>query len=268
MALITLKDLEKTLEDTRTTLLAATNGDGIVSRADLRRLQQETEDPVKRRFVEFFHAFLIKLENRPRMRVTEEVIDRGIAFIQEEIIPHFEMKVHFTTHTNQKIAQIHKSAFPMAMELIRYTADKVTLSPQEVSEQIAQLSEGLFFDDYGSEAAIAIEATYLKHPNTPLTPSSFNEALGVAPDTIESEISIFDPADRVLLSFIDKHLAFGLADRARSVVELMQANLRDITVIIRGEEFNPVFESEHPVYVLGVGVNGDLAGFSSAVVWT
>ncbi len=268
MALITINDLLNTLEDTRTTLLSAANGDGMVSRADLKQLLQQTEDPLRRRFLEFFYGFLFKLENKPRMRVTREVIDTGISFIQDQIIPHVEIKSSFTSHTIQKIAQISDFAYPLAMELIRYTAENVILSPQEVSEQIAPLTEGLVFDDYGSEAAIPIETFFLEHPVSLLTPDSFTKALGLAPDTMESEISRFDPAERVLLSFIDYHVALGLGDRARSVVELMQENLRDFTVIIRGEDFNPVFESNHPVYVVGMGLDGDLAGFSSFVVWT
>lgn len=268
MALIKISDLSKTLDDTRATLLAATNGDGLVSRADLRRLLEQTKDPIQSRFLESFYGFLIKLEDRPRMRVTEDVIDRGIAFIQDEIIPNFEIKTSFTERTNQEIAQVHKAALPMAMELIRFTADNVILTPREVSEQIAQLTEGLFFDDYGSEAAIPIESFYLAYTNDTISPRAFSEALGLDPDEPKGIVARFDSADRVLLTFVEQHVFNGLADQAQSVVDLMQENLSDLAIIVLGEDNHPDLEANHPVYVVGIGPNGDLAGFESVVIWT
>ncbi len=268
MASVKFSDLLNTLDATRTTLLAAANGDGIVSRADLKNLLRQTEDPLKKRFLEFFFGFLVKLEDRPRMRVTEAIIDKGIAFIQEQIIPHFEIKENFTQSTNQQIAETHAAAFPMAMELIRFTANQSTLSPKAVSDQIAEFSEGLLFDDYGSEAAIGIEAFFLEHPDGTLTPASFVQALGVDPNTPKGTVSRFDPADGVLLTFVDQHFHSGKADQAKKLVDLMQSHLEDLTIIVMGEDNHPDLESNHPVYVVGVGPNGDLAGFQSVVIWT
>ncbi len=266
MALL-IDDLENTLNNTRETLLSATNGDGIVSRDDMERLLEQTEDPSEKRFLQFFYDFLIQLINRPRMRVTEEVIDEGITFIQEEIIQNFEIKQRFTVDTNQKIAQIHELALPMATELITFTAENVILTPREVSTRIAELQEGLFFDDLGSEAGIPIESFFVEHTGPDLTPTSFVTALGLIPDTPQAYASRFRSAEEVLQRFIEKHEP-DLADKARAVVELMEANLSDLTVIVLGEEYLPEYESNHPTYVVGMGLNGNLAGFESAVVWT
>jgi len=268
MAQINLTDLSNTLEHTRTTLLSAMNGDGIVSRADLKRLFEATEDPTKQRFLEFFYDFLIKVENRPRMRVTEEVIDKGIAFIQTQIIPYFEIKEQLSLSTRQQIAQLHEAALPIAMELIRTTVQDVRLTPQEVYDQIAPLTAGLLFDDYGSEAAIAIEPFFLEHPAQPLSPISFTHALGVDPGTPKGKVERFESADRVLLTFVEQHVRSGLSHRAQSLVELMQAHLNDLKIIILGEDNHPDLESNHPVYVVGMGQNGNLAGFESVVIWT
>ncbi|MEO1654052.1 MAG: hypothetical protein AAFU64_10930, partial [Bacteroidota bacterium] len=203
MALIKITDLQNTLEDTRKTLLSATNGDGIISRDDLKVLLEQTEDPLQKGFIDFFYHFLIKLEDRPRMRVTEEVIDRGIRFIQEQIIPHFEIKDSFSLPTQEKIAQVHKAALPMAMNLIRHTANQVLLSPLEVSQEIASLSEGLFFDDYGSEAAIGIESFFMEYPPEPFSPRLFVETLGIHPDTPRGQVARIEPANRALLTFIE-----------------------------------------------------------------
>lgn len=268
MTLIKIIDLINTLEDTRMVLLSATDGDGIVSRADLKRLLQQTKDPMKSRFLEFFYSFLLKLENRPRMRVTEEVIDKGMAFIQEQIIPNFEIREHFTDSTNQKIAAIHEWAFPVAMTLLRIAGNNATLSPKEVSEQIASLTEGLFFDDYGSEAAMPIDSFFLEHPDPILTPDSFTTALGVDPTTPKGTVARFDPAGEVLITFVEQHLGSKLYNQARTLVDLMKENLQEHTIIVMGEDNHPDLESNHPVYVLGIGKNGDLAGFKSTVIWT
>lgn len=268
MAPIKISDLTHTLEDARKTLLTAANQDGIVSRADLKSLLAQTEGPLQSRFLEFFYNFLLKLEDRPGTRVTKNVIDRGIAFIQEQIIPNFEIQDHFTPLTKQEIAQIHKAAFPIAMELIRATNSTLVLSPQEVSEQIAHLKEGLFFDDYGSEAAIPIEPFFVEHTEMKLSAESFVKALKLDPNTPKGTIARYESADRAFLTFVEQHLASGLAQQAQMVVDLMKTHLADHKVIIVGEDNHPDLESNHPVYVLGIGHNGNLAGFESVVIWT
>ena len=268
MATIKINDLFNTLEDTRSILLQASNDDGMVSRADLQNAIQQAEEPLQRRFLAFFYGFLRKLENRPRMRVTEEVIDRGITFIQEQIIPTFEINETFSMATKQEIAQIHETAFPMAMELIRITQSNSLFTPLEVAEHIAQLTEGLYFDDYGSEAAIPIEAVHIEHQNPTLTPDSFIQALEIPPNDPLSKVERFEPADRTFLTFIEQHFRDGLSNRAQTIVELMQTHLKNPQVIILGADNNPALGSEHPVYVVGIGHNHHLAGFKSVVIWT
>lgn len=268
MASTKIADLFNTLESTRNTLLSATKGDGMLSRADFKALIQNTKDDNKSRFLALFYHFLIKLENRPKMRVTEEVIDRGLAFIQAQIIPHFEIKTEFSAETIKKISETHPSAFPIAMELIRNVQQPELLSPKEVSTQIDPLSEGLLFDDYGSEAAIAISAFFLEHPETQLSPESFAKALGVDPNTPKGKVERFDPADQVLLTFVEQHQGTAQADQAKKVAALMQDNLENLTIIVLGEDNHPDLESEHPVYVFGLGQDGNLAGFESVVIWT
>jgi len=267
MALLTINDLENALEKTCETLLAAANEDGIVSRDDFQNLLEQTEDILERAFLDHFYNFLIQLEDRSGVRVTRAVIDNGIAFIKKQIMPNFEVKLRFTQKTNQKIAQINALAFPMAEELLKITDYRQTLSPREVSEQIGEYTGELFFDDLGSEAAIPITTFFLEHSSPDLSPKSFVEALGLNPDEPKGIVSRFEAADLILQRFIDKHDE-QLAAKARAVVELIEENLSDLTVIVLGEEYTPVYESNHPVYVIGIGLNGNLAGFESTVIWT
>lgn len=267
MALITINHLENVLATTCDTLLSAANGDGIVSREDFQRLLEQTEDATEKAFLEHFYNFLIQLEDRSNVRVTQEVIDSGIAFIKKEIMPNFEVKLRFTQKTNQRIASINELAFPMAEELLKITDYRQTLSPLEVSEAIGQYTGELFFDDLGSEAAIPITPFFLEHSSPVLSPKSFVEALGLNPDEPKAIVSRYESAELILQRFIDKHDE-ALKPKARGVVELMEENLSDLTAIVLGEEFTPEYESNHPVYVVGIGGNGNLAGFDAFVIWT
>jgi len=267
MALITINALEHTLEKTCDTLLSAANGDGIVSRDDFQRLLDDTEDVMEKAFLEHFYNFLIQLEDRSGVRVTRAVIDNGAAFIKEQIMPNFEVKLRFTQQTNQKIAEINALAFPMAEELLKITNYRQTLSPREVSEQIGQYTGELFFDDFGSEAAIPIAPFFLEHSNPSLSPKSFVEALGLNPDEPKGIVSRFEAAELILQRFID-YQNDELKPKARAVVDLMEENLSDLTAIVLGEDYTTVYESNHPVYVVGIGLNGNLAGFDSTVIWT
>lgn len=111
-------------------------------------------------------------------------------------------------------------------------------------------------------------ATFLEHPASTLSPDSFTTALGVDPTTPKGKVERFESADMVLLTFVEQHAQFGLFDRAQTLVALMQAQLSSLKVIVLGEDNHPDLDSNHPVYVLGIGQSGDLAGFKSVVIWT
>jgi hypothetical protein len=48
----------------------------------------------------------------------------------------------------------------------------------------------------------------------------------------------------------------------------MIPNWSDLIAIVFGEDYTPVYESNHPVYIVGIGWNGNLAGFDAVVIWT
>ncbi len=268
MAKITLQDLWNTLEDTRATLLEAGGQDGMVSRKDFQTLIEQQPSEKHKSFLQFFYTFIRQLEDRPYMRVTAEVIERAITFIEEQIIPNFEIADQFSNQANQKIAQMHDAAYPMALNLIRITQEKKELDTFEVAEEISLYTESLFFDDFGSEAGEPIEAFYQEANIFELTEATFAEALELDPKDPKEKIVRFAPADEALLNFVAQHFRFGLADKADAIVELMNTFLTQITVIILGEDYNPEVPPQHPVFVVGIGKDGNLAGFKSQVIWT
>lgn len=271
MAVLSINDLRNRLAATRKTLLSATDGDGIVSRDDFERLQGQIEDQVERNFLRaFYHEFLLRFEDKSGVRVTEALIDRGIQFVEEQVLAHVSIEVNSTLRTQEEISLKHDAAFLMAQELINFTSHKVILSPQAVSEKIGGLSEGLFFDDMGSEAGIEISPFFLEHPTQEVSAESFIAALGLDPHTpqaVVSRLSHFYSAELILHNFIDR-TSTNLIDQAREVIELMEENLENFKVIVLGEANLGAYDSNHPVYVFGSGKNGNLAGFESRVIWT
>lgn len=269
MARIQLKDLNNNLDWAKAKLLEAAEKDGIVSRQDFRDLLETLEDGSKARFLELLYQFFRKLEDdRPRMRVTREVIEHGVAFIKEEILPQFEIADFFTVVAKQDISNIHAYALPLANQLRRTAEDGKGLLAEDVANRIATFTADLFFDDFGSESSAPIEAFYQTAELEELTPTGFAESLGLDPDNPADVIASFTEADEAFMVFIDQHYRFGLAEKAIAIVDLMQANLQQAHVIILGEDYNPSVPDEHPTYVVGVGKDGGLAGFRTMVVWT
>lgn len=266
MALVKINDLSQILAETRTALISSTKGDGMLSREDIKNLLEATKNPLKKQFFESFYEFLFKLDYKPRKRITEALIDRGIHFIQEEVIPYLELNIHLGPKDQESISSLHESAFPLTKALFKLTSREVLFSPEEVYEGIEELARGeLFFDEFGTEEAQPIEAFFEAYSGPSISPLAFVEALGLEPYIPENEVTYFDSADFVLKDFVDKHTQAGLSNRARAVVELMKENLRDFRVIIFGSRGYPTPRTNYPIYVVGMGVDGNLAGFSSSI---
>ncbi|MCI5084230.1 MAG: nuclease A inhibitor family protein [Saprospiraceae bacterium] len=266
---MTLRNLMEQLDQLAETLKSAGGKDKQLSRKDFRALIDATHSPAQAHLMEIFYSFLWKLEARPRMRVTHEVIDNGVAFIKEQILPEFEIAEVFSTRTEQTIAQVHPSAWPMANQLVRATEEDLYLTAKQVAGRISKLTEGLFFDDFGSEGSEKIEAFYLDaNMEELLTEASFASALNLNLDNPLEKIERFVEIGDTLDVFVEQHVRFGRDQQAASIVQLMEENLLDIRVIILGEDYNPAVPADHPTYVVGLGKNGDLAGFKTQVIWT
>ncbi len=269
MAHITFQDVLNTLEASKQKLLAAGGEDKQVSRDDLKRLLEEESSEQERAFLRLFYRFLRILEgDRPRMRVTEEVLENGTQYIQQQLLPLFEISDTFTSLTNQKLVRLKPAAYPLAMELLRTTRENTKMTTKEVAELISENTSNLFFDDFGSESSEPIEAFYLEANLEAITPETFRETLDLSLTDPKDTIARFESADKALLIFIEQHFRFGLAEQARSIVDTMKANLDQLSVIILGEDYNADVPAEHPVFVIGLGMDGDLAGFKSQVIWT
>ena len=275
MAALSFQSLQLQLNAVKSLLLAAGGKDGVVSRRDLKNLIERETSEELRAFLQLFYHFLIKLENRSGVRVTESVIENACKLIEEQVFPMLEIQTELTEEVRSNIVQVHPSALALTNQLFRLTGNaqgtygsSMSLSTKEVSAKIAQHTEGPFFDDFGSEASIAITAFYQEASIKHLNPGSFAEALSLKPEDPAEKVERFELADEALMNFVDMNEQFGYGNQARQIRDLMKDHLTQLSIIIIGEDGNSRVASEHPVYVVGVGVDGDLAGFRSTVVWT
>ena len=269
MTRISFQNVLDILEETKQQLIEAGGKDKQISNEDFRKLIEAEPDRQKRAFLRIFNTFLrIIGGDRPRMRLTHQVLEDGLSYIKNELLPHFEIADTFTTLTNQKLAQLKPAAFPFAMELLRTTREQAKLSTAEVAELIGNNVVDLFFDDFGSEASEPIQPFFQEASLEALTAETFRKALNLKEGDPKEAIARFEPADEPLRVFVEQHAPFGLQQKAAFIVELMQQNLTDLSVIILGEDYNADVPPNHPVYVVGIGKDGDLAGFRSEVIWT
>jgi len=265
---LTLLDLQNALNRIRQQLLIAAGKDGMVSKNDLRQVMDEAATETERLFYRVFYNFIKDLENRPNMRVTEEVIDQGIQFIEERLFPHFELTSQFSEKAAQQLHAAHPQGYSLSVQLQRLASQMILPSTRMIAERIAQLTDGLIFDDFGSEADQPIKSFYLEADLQELTPKTFVTAMGLDPEDPKNAVARFVDAEEAFWLFIDLQRFTKKITEAQQIVDLMRTSLVRNSVIILGEDYNPEVPPQHPVYVIGLGSDGDLAGFESQVIWT
>ncbi len=146
--------------------------------------------------------------------------------------------------------------------------EKVVMDTLALTQKIQELTKDLFFDDMGSEGSEPVEAFYAEAGLKELTPATFSSFLELQEADPADEIAHFETATAVLETFVNYHQPFGLAEQAYQLVELLETHLKDLHIIILGAPNHPDVPSKHITYVLGLGSDGDLAGFTTRVIWT
>lgn len=265
MPRLTVQDLYNTLRQAAEDFRAAAGSDGQLSRQDFNRIIEDKEGN-ERALLEAFYQFL-REEDRSNMRITRAVLDKSVQFIQEKIITQYELAPGGLSQTETKALQaLGEDTLPLGFQLKRAAFGATYISPMEIFEQIKTYTPELFFDDIGSEGSEAIEAVHIAANITDLTPESFAKALKLNLGDPNEAIARFVPAEAHFTKFISQHYSFDLDAKALAIVNIMQENLRQNSVIVLGEDNEA--PPAHPVYVVGVADDGSLVGFKSQVIWT
>lgn len=154
------------------------------------------------------------------------------------------------------------------MEFTKIKSKVSRYSAAEVAELIGNNVIDLYFDDLGSERSVPLHA-FFQEANLPnLTTANFQEALNLSTEDPSQAIIRFEPLNDTLTYFIDQHIALGFAEKAKFIADLLTQHLDQLKLVVLGEDVEPKVSSQHPVYVVGLDSNGNIAGFQSMVVWT
>lgn len=267
MARLIVQDLIYAIEKAAKELLAAAGSDGMISKDDIRRKLDEQQG-VQRGILEAFYDFL-RDEDQPRMRVTRTVIEEGIAFVKEKLIPQFElMPGGLSEEETKAMNALHVDAPVLGSRLKQAAFGENYLSAQKIFEQIARESQDLFFDYQGSESAQPIEAVLIPASLTQLTKETFATVMNLNQDDPLELIDRFVSAEPFFPIFIEQHTSPELASKATTIADLMRNNLRQNSIFILGKDYDPNVPPQHPVYVVGLADDGNLVGFKSQVIWT
>lgn len=267
MLKVNLAQLDAALDQAATNILEAAGDDPFVSRKDIRDKLKTLDGNIKI-LTDTLYRFILEREGEVNVRVTKKDVDAALEVVRGEIFPLLAIDSSVIREEDQggltEIAK--KTALPLTFGLYDTANESAVIPAEEVFQIIKDNQEGLFLDNFGSEAGIPISAIHIEGPVADLTAETLSNALGLNPEDPAEKVEQFFDATPFLPVFIRQHLDFGFELQAEAVVNAMQNNLRDINVAIIGEEFSR--DSNHPTYVVGVASDGSLVGFDSFVVWT
>ncbi|MDX1943409.1 MAG: hypothetical protein SFU99_22780 [Saprospiraceae bacterium] len=266
MARLTVQDLINAIEKTAEDLLAAAGADGMVSKEDIGKKLQEQQG-VQRGLLDAFYDFL-REDDQPRMRVTRAVIDDGLAFVKEQLIPKFEiMPGGLSEEESNALSALKAEALILGGRLKQVARGESYLSSKQVFEQIAENAPKLFFDYLGSEGSQAIEAILIPANIINLTKETFAKSLHLNQHSPANYIERFVSAEPFFPIFISQHYPFELGEQATAIVNLMRNNLRQNSIFVTGKDDGNT-PPQHPAYIIGIADDGNLVGFKSQVIWT
>lgn len=142
------------------------------------------------------------------------------------------------------------------------------IKAHELEPLIHEYCQGLLFDDLGSEAAQPIEVFFQPAALEALTFEAFVEIMGLDQQNPAEKVENFEPVYEVLDGLRDAYIGTAYEDSSNDLVDLMLGHLEDLCLFIVGEDFNEEVDDMHPIYLVGLSVDGNIIGLKSKVLWT
>lgn len=264
---ISKESVNKALERAAANILHAGGTDGIVSRRDMRLALTDLKG-VEQDLTSIFYRFIDHRDAAKGARVTKTDIDEAVEYAKKNLIARYDLNQNGLS--NDEIAEMSltgKLAVTFARLLKRTGLKEDDLSSEALAKLLGDLAEGLFFDDFGSEASESLSPVFFDTQVHELTEASFADAANLEITNPAQEIARFIPAGDFFERFVDTQFESNRR-QANDLVEVMRANLRDIHVIIVGRDDPSLVDPAHPVYWVGLTYNGDIVGLQSLVIWT
>lgn len=266
MARLSKASVHAALDRAADNILKAGGPDGIVSRRDMRQaLSQYTG--VEKQLISIFYRFMDHRDAAKGARITKKDVDEAVAYAKEHMIDAYDLNQNGLSKDEiAKMSLTGRLAVAFARLLKRSSLKEDDMSSEALAKLLGGLAEGLFFDDFGSEASESLTPVFFDTQAQTLTPETFAQAANLDLTDPAQAIARFIPAGDFFERFVDTQFESNQR-QANDLVEVMRANLSDIHVIIVGLDQDGV-DPAHPAYWVGLTYNGDIVGLQSLVIWT
>ena len=276
MTTIATSEVHAALARAADQLLSAGGADGIVSRKDIRAKLLSLEG-AERDLASALYKFVDGRDAARSARVTKSDIDAAVAFIKTELIDKHDLDQNgLSDEEVARMSELGKQAVALARQLKKATAPAAEttaptgeasgLTGEALAQKIAELANGLFLDDFGSEGGYGFAPFHAAAKLSQLTQDTFRATLGLT-DGPKQKIVKFEPGDRSLQKIIGVGYDIDCGPQAEELVRFKKANLREISATVLGP-YNEELDAEYPVYIVGIDAAGNLVGLKSAAIWT
>lgn len=264
-----LQMLDMALQEAAKQLLHAAGQDEHLSAREFRQ-KLATLSGEMRDLTEALYLFVVELDHQGANNITETDIEKTIHRVKTEIFPQYAIAEQVLDEAAQQTVQAiaPKTALTLALQLYQTARAPQVLPADQVFQAIQSYTPNLFFDYLGSEASMPLEAVHIPATLTILTQETFAAALGLDSSQPAGMIARFREATTFFPIFVRQHLDFGLDGQAQSVVDVMENNLHQISLVVTGEDSDRFGQAQHPLYAMGLAADGSLVGFKSVVIWT
>jgi hypothetical protein len=257
-------DVHAALERAAKNIITASPNDPFISRRDM-RAQLRKLHGIERSLTDIFYRFVDHRDAAPGARITAKDVREALAYAKAKLIDQYDLDENgFSADEVARMSRTGKLAVALAYELKRSASAAATGWLDELDE----LRAGLYYHPYASEREAPLYPVRLAAQLDRLTRKTFAGALRLDPANPKQVITIFEPTPRLL----DPARAFlpasdrGVA-RARRINQVAAEHVRSTHQIVLGVD-DPAVLVEHPVYLVGLTVTGEIVGYRTVTVWT
>lgn len=256
-------------------LIQAGGDDKRISRADARKLTASLTGEEADLAAKFFR-FVDDRDDAVGAVVTVKDVEASAIYAEQYLIRQYDLDGFDQNNSSYfSYPKPARVAFELVSILKRIGKKNADSQGKGIEEELDRLTQGLYFDYLGSEAAIDIKTFYKAAEIEDLTIETFAQLMDLDqsnPDEVLDRFFRVDTDPDFWPAFISTNaFAFnGFTDRTKQATELkeyMEKHLTQLTAIVQGQD-NVASFSEHPTFIVGLTSDGTVAGFETAVVWT
>ena len=249
-------------------LIEAAGNDPFISRRDARNkvgsLSGEAADLVER-----FYRFIDDRDDEKGARVTAKDVEKYSAYVKKHFIDNFDLDNYDQSRSSAGLPVPARLAVDL-VSILKRIGEKGALAENDMESTLTALCEGLFIDDFGSEAEGPVIPLFLDTDVQEITEASIIAAFNLDQNNVDEKVERFFPLTddpSFWPDFIQANELRNKTAQAAQLRDYMLANLSQLTVVLLGVD-NLATDSAHRTLVVGLNDDGDIAGFETIVIWT